>query len=802
VLNASQFAGADCGAKISAADATLGSSSGEIDVNLACGAVWTTQPVLNSNHNLKFTQIGTYTIPGITLGGSDSVVDLGGSTVRIAAYSDILNPTGLPGMFTFFNGKTAASDITIQNGILDGNTANTTSAQACQIANCRSAIRIDNNNNGSAAVHGIHISHVKFQNWNNPPIVLAGSYPLAYDIWIEDNEFVDLGGYGFYSAGFDHNLVINHNHFQSWGKGITTHHADAINGFDFTGYPGTSEFGLVVTNNVFDNTVIDPDGFGFATEFPSPGYITNFQFSGNVMKDNGTNLGGALSGVFQNATISHNIWTNQGPDEVAGSNISITGNSITNGNIQLLPSQSFPSQGNTISGNTVSLPGLTAQAFPNTGINQKGIMILGFGPFSAKLTQAIRQSARSFTRADGNLTSITFHPRLSKTPQEIVVTGAFPGGASNGFSNWAFTIAGANNHGNNGTYICVASTATTMTFVNPNGVSETLPPSATMTSAASTTTYVGKFPFGSVNGLNGQTNITVSGFKNAGNNSTTLLGIASSPTVAATTNASGVNESGSGTLVYAPFMADTVVADNAVNVFHASGACDGIAIGFGPDGMGTLYNISVVENTISGNSNAPCAAIGLGTAASTPQSSGIEILNNNMSNIGFGVWAKSPTAAAVTDVTIAGNKMSNVAMPFYFQVKPPILRMWNNVTSAEETKESLNGGVTIDDHGNVVTPGSLNGHGGFMIAPGAGKQAFFFIPGDNLSTTKEIYGTDKANNSYMWWVNDDGSARFTNLPQVGTPTVGRVACIKSAGPPVVIGNCTTVPNSSGACTCN
>jgi hypothetical protein len=42
----------------------------------------------------------------------------------------------------------------------------------------------------------------------------------------------------------------------------------------------------------------------------------------------------------------------------------------------------------------------------------------------------------------------------------------------------------------------------------------------------------------------------------------------------------------------------------------------------------------------------------------------------------------------------------------------------------------------------------------------------------------------------------------TALPVVGTPTVGNAACIKAAGPPVVIGFCSTVVGASGSCTCN
>jgi hypothetical protein len=51
----------------------------------------------------------------------------------------------------------------------------------------------------------------------------------------------------------------------------------------------------------------------------------------------------------------------------------------------------------------------------------------------------------------------------------------------------------------------------------------------------------------------------------------------------------------------------------------------------------------------------------------------------------------------------------------------------------------------------------------------------------------------------------DGGAPIATanaIPTVGTLTVGRAACIKAAGPPVVIGYCSTVVSSSGACTCN
>lgn len=50
-----------------------------------------------------------------------------------------------------------------------------------------------------------------------------------------------------------------------------------------------------------------------------------------------------------------------------------------------------------------------------------------------------------------------------------------------------------------------------------------------------------------------------------------------------------------------------------------------------------------------------------------------------------------------------------------------------------------------------------------------------------------------------------GGVHITNtssLPQVGTPTISHSTCVKSAGPPVVIGYCSTVVASDGTCTCN
>jgi len=51
-------------------------------------------------------------------------------------------------------------------------------------------------------------------------------------------------------------------------------------------------------------------------------------------------------------------------------------------------------------------------------------------------------------------------------------TGTFAGGSSNAYAGGSFTIAGFTNGGNNGSFICVASSPTTITLLNSAGVLE------------------------------------------------------------------------------------------------------------------------------------------------------------------------------------------------------------------------------------------------------------------------------------------------------------------------------------------
>jgi hypothetical protein len=97
-----------------------------------------------------------------------------------------------------------------------------------------------------------------------------------------------------------------------------------------------------------------------------------------------------------------------------------------------------------------------------------------------------------------------------------VYTGTFTDGASNGDVGLTFVIAGCTNAVNNGTFVCTASSGTTLTLENPQAVAET---SAAITCACATWKYSGTFSTGANNALVGQqfTNTT---FTKAGNNGT------------------------------------------------------------------------------------------------------------------------------------------------------------------------------------------------------------------------------------------------------------------------------------------
>jgi hypothetical protein len=65
---------------------------------------------------------------------------------------------------------------------------------------------------------------------------------------------------------------------------------------------------------------------------------------------------------------------------------------------------------------------------------------------------------------------------------------------------------------------------------------------------------------------------------------------------------------------------------------------------------------------------------------------------------------------------------------------------------------------------------------------------------------QHLYGTSRIDSLSI----NGGAAISTanSIPTVGTPAVGHAACVKSAGPPVALGYCSSVVASDGSCVCN
>ena len=58
-----------------------------------------------------------------------------------------------------------------------------------------------------------------------------------------------------------------------------------------------------------------------------------------------------------------------------------------------------------------------------------------------------------------------------------------------------------------------------------------------------------------------------------------------------------------------------------------------------------------------------------------------------------------------------------------------------------------------------------------------GQNAASFVPTDNLNMTKELYGTNADGNTYVWWVNDDGTTFHPGYREtLTTPASSSAAC--------------------------
>jgi hypothetical protein len=157
-LSADQMSGADCGAKINAADTSLGKSPGEIWVAQKCGLAWATAVTVSPGHLLRFVQGNTSSVyslsAGITMAANSAIM---GPPVAMAVNTtpsivlQMANGANLAALITV-NGPNAS----IRDLELDGNKVNNTSAGPNIIVNSgASRLDIDHVTTGNSNSDGI-----------------------------------------------------------------------------------------------------------------------------------------------------------------------------------------------------------------------------------------------------------------------------------------------------------------------------------------------------------------------------------------------------------------------------------------------------------------------------------------------------------------------------------------------------------------------------------------------------------------------------------------------------------------------
>lgn len=154
-----------------------------------------------------------------------------------------------------------------------------------------------------------------------------------------------------------------------------------------------------------------------------------------------------------------------------------------------------------------------------------------------------------------------------------IYTGTITNGANNALAGQSFVVSGFTNAGNNGSFICTASTATSMTLTNSGGVAESasawayeqvvLTLTAAGTASAGVTAYTGTISGGGSNAYVGYT-FLVAGFSTSANNGTFSC-TASTTTTLTLANTAGAAETHAGTASLVTGGGNTVYVGTVTN---------------------------------------------------------------------------------------------------------------------------------------------------------------------------------------------------------------------------------------------
>jgi hypothetical protein len=192
-----------------------------------------------------------------------------------------------------------------------------------------------------------------------------------------------------------------------------------------------------------------------------------------------------------------------------------------------------------------------------------------------------------------------------------------------------------------------------------------------------------------------------------------------------------------------------------------------------------VAHVKIIDNPINGNNWGPSS-------------------NGNYSGI--------TVSTAVTDLLIDGNSFDNTMEGAFGLQKYAInllaLGSQQTVTNNSCTSAVIGCYSSFPSNINASNNRGVDASGDAQVAFTNLAPFGFRLTPKTDGTGVLFCGSDAANSTCKSTIFANGTASFVGIPTVGTPTVGNAACIKSAGPPVVIGYCSTVVSSSGACTCN
>lgn len=151
---------------------------------------------------------------------------------------------------------------------------------------------------------------------------------------------------------------------------------------------------------------------------------------------------------------------------------------------------------------------------------------------------SILASAASYTSvANSSTTTLTLTAVGAQTNGLATYTGTITGGSTNALAGLTITIAGFTNTSNNGSFLCVGSSTTTLLLQNTNSIAETHAGTAAFgiavysssTNLATQQAHVGKF-------------FTVTGFSNSANNGTFMCTTAANSGFSTLANPNAVAE--------------------------------------------------------------------------------------------------------------------------------------------------------------------------------------------------------------------------------------------------------------------